>query len=309
MFSLSSLFGGLRKKRSEGKRRAVSRKATLRLEALEDRVVPVGDLNAFNQNLAQVLMKHAWTPQQQIAYFNNFVQVQHFSPDLARYVIQYHENLVREQVHSVLTPGPVSASALSSILPTGKTGMTTAPGAQPFNQTTGWNDAAEQVVVTQALQIAQQRGVDAAVKYVDYWTSADSRQHFLYDFGYARLANLTGSAHDGYLISHDPTVLLMTDQWITDAVNTYSQRFLPYLGMTGNYGAVGASVGLDPGGVANLHNASLTGQGNGGGTMTLQSPYASTFGLTPATTLGTGTSIGGILSLFNGGARLPGTYP
>ncbi len=306
MFSLSTLFGGLRKKRAEGKRRPVSRRATLSLEALEAREVPAADLNTFNQAFSQVLMKHAWTPQQQTAYFNNFVQVQHFSPDLARYVIQYHENLVREQVHSILIPGPVSPYALSNILPTGKTGMTTPPGAEPFNQTTGYNDAAEQVIVTQALQIAQKQGVDAAVKYVDKWTSSDSRQHFLYDFGYARLANMTGSARDAYRISHDPVLLLMTDQWIVDAVNTYNQRFLPYAGMTGYYGAVGASVGLDPGGVANLHNGFLTGQGNGGGTMTLQGPYASTFNITPYTTLGMGSSIGGVFSLLNGGVHLPG---
>jgi hypothetical protein len=311
------------------------RRASLAVEALEDRVVLQGAgttsglplspppntapaqfsttqpgsmtlqqqvLNATNQVLSSILQKHVWTPQQRAYYFNAFVYQCHFSPDLANYVIQYHDNLVKLQVFSLLTPGPISPNALQVLMPAGPTGMTYAPNAEPGNATTGWNDSSAQVTVAQALQIAHHQGVDAAVNYLQTMISPAGRQELLYAFGYGRLANTTGSSADGYRISHDPTLLLLTGQWIVDAVNNYIQRFVPYAGMNGNFGAVAASVGLPTGVVGSAYQASMVGQGNGGGALAIQN-----FPFNPNWTMAGPTSssgFGGLMGMFGPGVNI-----
>ena len=92
-----------------------------------------------------------------------------------------------------------------------------------------------------------------------------------------------------FLPAHDPTLLLLTGQWIVDAVNSYSQRFLPTLGMNGNFGGLAGSVGLPTGAVTSANQAAMVGQGMGGGSVAMQ--Y---FGASPSMALSSDDGSGNI---------------
>jgi hypothetical protein len=229
-------------------------------------------LNLTNPVLSTISQKHVWTPLPGASLSNDLVSQRHFVPGQASYLLQSHDELVRQQVVSIRTPGPVAAHALHVLLPTGPTGLTAPPHAELFHNTIGFNDRAAQVVVTQALPIAPQRDAQAAVNYLQNLMSPAGHQRLLEAFGYSRLANQTGSSPDGNRILHDPTAAPRSGQWVADAANSYSQRFLPTLGRNSNFGGLAESVGLPPGIVASQNPAAMAGLGHGGAALTMQ-PY------------------------------------